>query len=207
VTTATTDELPVGAIDSTDVFYTTGITPALSRTLAETTGALLRRAGDAGATVAFDLNYRSKLWTADEARRAYESLLPHVDVLFAAERDVRDVLGMDRETVGMLNRLATEYGLTTTVITRGEHGSTALHGDEIHEQDAYAAETVDPVGSGDAFVGGFLASRLDGGDVAEALAYGSATASLKRTVEGDLAVVTPDEVEAVIAEDGGGISR
>jgi len=207
VTTATAEELPLGALDSTDVFYTSGITPALSRTLAETTGTLLRQASESGVTTAFDLNYRSKLWSAEEARRAYESLLPHVDVLFAAERDVREILGLDLDTVPMVNRLATEYGLTTTVITRGEHGSVALHGDEVHDQGVYEADTTDPVGSGDAFVGGFLARRANGGSVREALAYGSATASLKRTIDGDLAVVTPAEVQAVIDEDGGGISR
>jgi 2-dehydro-3-deoxygluconokinase len=207
VTTATADELPLGALDSTDLFYTSGITPALSRTLAETTGTLLERASEAGVTTAFDLNYRSKLWPEADARRAYESLLPHVDVLFAAERDVRSILGFDLDTVPMVNRLATEYGLTTTVVTRGEHGAVALHGDEVHDQGVYEAETVDPVGSGDAFVGGFLARRVNGGTVREALAYGSATASLKRTIEGDLAVVTPAEVQAVIDEDGGGISR
>jgi 2-dehydro-3-deoxygluconokinase len=207
VTTVTPDELPTAAITGAEVFFTTGITPALSETLAETTAVLLRRATEADVTTAFDLNYRSKLWSADRARRAFESLLPHVDVLFAAERDVENVLGLDGEIVPVANRLATEYGLTTTVITRGEHGSLALHGGEVHEHGVYDADTVDPVGSGDAFVGGFLASRLDGGSVGDALAYGAATASLKRTIDGDLAVVTPAEVAAVVEEESGGISR
>jgi 2-dehydro-3-deoxygluconokinase len=207
VTTATADELPLGAVDGASVVFTSGITPALSETLAETTGTVLRRATDAGARTAFDLNYRSKLWSTDRAARAYDALLPSVDVLFAAERDLERVLGLDGETVQVANRLATEYDLTTTVITKGEHGSLALHGDEVHEQDVYEADTVDPVGSGDAFVGAFLATRLDGDDVGDALAAASAAASLKRTVAGDLAVITREEIDAVVAGEGDDISR
>ena len=78
---------------------------------------------------------------------------------------------------------------------------------EVFEQKAYPAETFDPVGSGDAFVGGYLACRLQGGDVPAALAYGAAAASLKRTIDGDAAVVTPEEVEAILGENAGGLSR
>lgn len=47
----------------------------------------------------------------------------------------------------------------------------------------------------------------DGGSVTESLEWASATASFKRTVEGDIAVVTPEDVERVVAEEGDGISR
>jgi 2-dehydro-3-deoxygluconokinase len=207
VTTATAEELPIGAVRNAEVFFTTGITPALSDTLATTTASLLKTARQAGARTAFDLNYRSKLWSKADARSAYQSLLPDVDVLFAAERDVQEVLEMDGEMLNVANRLAAEFELDTVVITRGEHGSLALHGGEAHEQEAFAADTSDAIGSGDAFVGGYLANRLDGGSVADALAYGSATASLKRTINGDLAVVTPEEVRAVLEGDGTTISR
>ena len=50
------------------------------------------------------------------------------------------------------------------------------------------------------------ARRQDDGSVPEALEYGAATAALKRTLAGDLALVSPAEVEAVI-EGEDGISR
>ncbi|RDZ59700.1 2-keto-3-deoxygluconate kinase, partial [Haloferax sp. Atlit-12N] len=43
--------------------------------------------------------------------------------------------------------------------------------------------------------------------VGDALCYAAATAALKRTIEGDLAVVTPAEVERVVENRGGGIAR
>jgi len=207
ITTATPADLPVGAIEGADLFYTSGITPALSSTLADTTAALLKAARGSGSTTAFDLNYRSKLWSPDAAGQVYTSLFPHIDVLVAAERDVNTCLDRDGDAVEMANGLLHEFDFRTVVLTRGEHGSVAVHDGEVFEQDAYPADTFDPVGSGDAFVGGYLARRIHGGEVAEALACGAAAASLKRTVDGDVAVVTADEVESVVANDAGGLSR
>ncbi|SFF87995.1 2-keto-3-deoxygluconate kinase [Halopelagius inordinatus] len=207
VTTTVPEELPLGAIRNSEMFYTSGITPALSETLAATTERVLAAAQDGETTTVFDLNYRSKLWSPEAAREEFESLFPAIDLLVAAERDVRSVLDREGDVTELAHGLATDFGFETVVITRGENGSVALHEGEVFEQDIYRAETVDAIGTGDAFVGGFLAKRLHGGNVGEALEYGSATASLKRTVDGDLAVVTPEEVDAVVERDAGGISR
>jgi 2-dehydro-3-deoxygluconokinase len=207
VTTAKPAELPRGAVRNAEVFYTSGITPALSSTLAETTASLLETAQDADTTTAFDLNYRSKLWTPEEAGEKYESLFSHVDVLVGAERDIEACLGRSGDPADVARELADEYDFETAIVTLSDEGSVAVHGDEAYQQGVYAADTFDAIGTGDAFVGGFLANRLDGGDVPSSLAYGAATASLKRTIDGDLAVVTPEEVAAVVAEDADAISR
>ena len=68
-------------------------------------------------------------------------------------------------------------------------------------------DTLDPIGTGDAFVGAFLASRIEGESVPNALEYGAATAALKRTIPGDVAVVTREEVESVMDTEGRDISR
>jgi len=207
VTTATPADLPVGAVRDATVFCTTGITPALSATLAETTRALLDAAQEAGTRTVFDLNYRSKLWDPPAARERYESLFDAVDVLVGAERDVEAVLGREGDAVHQAHGLATDHGFDTVIVTRGDRGALALHGGEVYEQGVFEAETFDEIGTGDAFVGGYLARRLEGDDVPTALEYGAATAALKRTVAGDVAVVTPAEVEAVVRDRDGGISR
>ncbi|MFC6874532.1 bifunctional 2-dehydro-3-deoxygluconokinase/2-dehydro-3-deoxygalactonokinase [Halobellus marinus] len=207
VTTARPSELPASVLQSTSVFYTSGITPALSSTLAETTEALLRAAGQAGATTAFDLNYRSKLWSPAAAGEAYESLFPHVDILVAAERDAATCLGREGDPIEVANGLLRDFDFRTVVLTRGENGSVAVNDGEIFEQATYDADTCDAIGTGDAFVGGYLAKRLDGGTVQDGLAHGAAAAALKRTMAGDMAVITPAEVEAVIENSGAEISR
>lgn len=79
----------------------------------------------------------------------------------------------------------------------------------LHEQEAVPADTVDPIGIGDAFAGAFLARRIAGEPVPAALEYAAAMASLKRTIPGDAAIVTPAEVEEVLEDATGstGISR
>jgi 2-dehydro-3-deoxygluconokinase len=207
VTTVRPEELDFTVFETASVFHTTGITPALSEATAETTLELLRAAGEANVTRSFDLNYRSKLWSTSEARESYESVLEHVDLLFAPIRDVRAVLAQEGDAESVAYRLADDYDIETVVVTRGESGSVAYTDGEICEQDVINAETIDAIGTGDAFVGGVLAELIAGSDIETALSYGAAAASLKRTVEGDVLVTTREEVEDALDQSTGGISR
>ncbi len=203
ITTAVPDELDTAAVENAGIFFTTGITPALSETLEETTKELIRRAS----TVGFDLNYRRKLWSPSTARDTYETLLPDVDLLFAPERDARSVLGYTGDAETIARELFDDYDCETVVVTCSEEGALAWTGTECIEQPALEADTVDPIGTGDAFVGGYLSQYLYGESVATALRYGAATAALKRTIEGDIAVISPGEVDAVLEAKSGGIDR
>lgn len=207
VTTASTEELPAERIRSAEWFYTSGITPALSETLRETTETLLWSARDSGTKTAFDLNYRSKLWSPEEARETLTNLFEHVDVLVTAVRDAREVLGLSGDPESIGRELVDEHDFETVIVTLGSKGALAIRDGRTIEQSSFETETHDPIGTGDAFVGGYLARRIRGADVEEALEVGAATAALKRTIPGDIAVVTREEVERVIREDGEGISR
>lgn len=202
VTTAEPDEFDTAAVEEAELFFTTGITPALSETLEATTAELLDRAGRVG----FDLNYRSKLWSPDQARESFKQLLPAVDLLFAPARDARTVLGLSGDAESIASELRSTYDCETVVVTRGSQGALACTGEGVVEQPVFEAETFDPIGTGDAFVGGYLSRDLRDGSVEESLQYGAATAALKRTIAGDLAVVSEAEVEAVLDGEGG-ISR
>jgi 2-dehydro-3-deoxygluconokinase len=207
VTTATAAELPTGHVEAASAFHTTGITPALSETLEETTADLLALARANDTTTVFDANYRSKLWSVDRARETMEALFPDVDVLVVAERDAAEVLGRDGAPADVATELTAAFDFDLTVITRGGDGVVAVQDGRVYEQGTFAADDLDPVGTGDAFVGGFLSQWVAGGSVPESLEYGAATAALKRTIPGDVALVTPGEVDGVIASDAGGISR
>jgi 2-dehydro-3-deoxygluconokinase len=202
----TPDDLPGAVVRDADTCFVTGITPALSENAQETTAAALQTASEAGTTTAFDPNYRSKLWSADAAREVYETLLPYVDVLIVARRDAADVLDAPDKPVPMANSLAAEHGCETVVVTLGDRGALVLNDGEVHEVAAVETETVDPIGSGDALAGAFLAARARGDAVDEALSLGVAAAAIKRTITGDLLVTDPDEVER-LAEEGVGDGR
>jgi len=207
VTTAEPDDLAVEALAEADVFHTTGITPALSDTLAETTADLLATARDAGTRTAFDVNYRSKLWSPAEARATLTALLDDVDVLVCGQDDAAAVLDYAGDPADVAADLAADFGHDTVVLTLGADGALARHGGETVRQPAFQADTLDPIGTGDAFVGAFLARRIAGDRVPEAMEWGAATAALKRTLTGDVAAVTPAEVERVLDAEGRDISR
>ncbi|ELZ19563.1 PfkB domain-containing protein [Haloterrigena salina JCM 13891] len=207
VSTAKAREFDIDRIQNARVFFTTGITPALSSTLRETTANMLKAARQGGTTTAFDFNYRNKLWSPDEARETLTQLFPGIDVLVIAARDARTVLGIEGDPRQLAHRLGSQYDFTTVVVTRGADGAIGWHDSVVHEQEAYETDTVSSIGTGDAFTGAFIARRLHGDDVPTALEYAAATAAIKRTIPGDVALVSKEEVDAVVKSGGTDLSR
>ena len=65
--------------------HLSGITPALGENCRGLVLACLKAAKEKGITTSFDGNFRSTLWTWEEAREFCTSCLPYVDVLFGIE--------------------------------------------------------------------------------------------------------------------------
>ncbi|MET0725518.1 MAG: PfkB family carbohydrate kinase [Leifsonia sp.] len=68
-------------------------------------------------------------------------------------------------------------GARLAVVTRGASGALAGDGDRRWEQRAVPASVIDTTGAGDAFIAGFIASRLAGSDVTTALRAGAELAA------------------------------
>jgi 2-dehydro-3-deoxygluconokinase len=60
-------------------------------------------------------------------------------------------------------------------------------------------QVVDPIGAGDAYVAGFLWATLTGRDVQAAVDAATAVAALKCSTWGDIALVSPQDVDDVLA--------
>ncbi|KQX08224.1 MULTISPECIES: PfkB family carbohydrate kinase [unclassified Leifsonia] len=69
-------------------------------------------------------------------------------------------------------------GARLVVVTRGAQGALASDGERLWEQKALPAAVVDTTGAGDAFIAGFIASRVAGRDVTAALAAGAELAAI-----------------------------
>jgi 2-dehydro-3-deoxygluconokinase len=80
-------------------FHTGGIFSALSPSCAEVRLEALKAAHEAGVVTSYDLNFRSKLWSAKEANAATQKLIPYIKVLIGNEEDFIKVLGMKIEGV------------------------------------------------------------------------------------------------------------
>ena len=72
-------------LDGFDWLHLSGITPALGENCAQLTLDLLRVAKEKNMTVSFDGNFRSALWTWEQARDFCTQCLPYVDILLGIE--------------------------------------------------------------------------------------------------------------------------
>ena len=200
-------------------FHTSGITPALSASAAAVTAEALKAAKAAGLTVSYDLNYRSKLWTPEDARKVQTPLMEHVDILISTEEDTRLVFGakggrsrsdyasVDAASYTEVARvLQDRFGFQAVAITIRENPKVWLNtwraivraDGETYEGPRYDVEVVDRIGAGDAFSGGFIFGSLafDGWDAA--VRYGTAASALKHTTPGDFSMATREEVEQLL---------
>ena len=197
------------------LFHTTGITAALSPEASTAVRTALQVARRTGALTSYDLNYRARLWTEDEARSCQEPLMEFVDILITTEEDAARVFGIrGTDYADVARRLAERFDLKVVTITvRGDHSvlrnswtALAWADGRLLEDRAYEIELVDRVGGGDAYAAGFLFGYLTG-DAAKGVRYGNAFSALKQTSWSDLNYTTLREVEGLLAGSGTRISR
>jgi len=185
------DDIPPDVVGSARVLHVTGVTPALSDTARATVFRAVEIARSASVTVSLDLNHRAKLWSDDEASAIFGELVKQCDIVFASENEAALVVG-ECAPDDAAARLA-DLGPRHAVIKRGEHGYVARVDGESFSGAAVTVPVADPVGAGDAFVAGYLASWLGDAGPAEALA----TANLA----GAFAVATPGDWEGLPTRD------
>lgn len=192
---------------SARLFHVTGITPALTPTTAETAWVAVERAKEAGWQVSFDLNYRSQLWTPQQAAAGLARFVAAADILFAPLGDAQTIFGVTGGPDAALAALRERNPRAVVVMTLGAAGSIAQAPgmDQPARQAAFEATEVSRIGGGDAFSAGFLYGWLtsDGTEprLPRALRYASAMAALKYTVLGDMPLVDPGDVHQ-LAETG-----
>lgn len=207
ITTATPSELPLDVVEGASYFLVSGITPALSDQLRETTATLLERARAGGATTVLDLNYRAKLWDHETAASTIDALLDAVDLFVLPERDAAALWDIEGDRSAVTETIRSRWNLETVILTCGAWGAVARTATDYVEQRAFETDTADPIGTGDTFLGVTLGQRIRGAELATAMEWGAAGAALKRTIQGDIAVITPGEIERVIDASASGVDR
>jgi len=194
------DEVDWGLVREARMVHLSGITPALGENLRAVIRRACREAQEAGVPISFDVNYRSRLWSAKEARDFLAEVLPAVRYLFIGSDDAATVFELAGPPEAVLNGLRKIAPAATIALTLGEAGSAALAGSVVHRPSRlYTVTTVDRVGAGDAFAAGFLWRVLTGRSVQEAIDAATALAALKCTIWGDIALVRAVEVEELLA--------
>ncbi len=196
------------------LLHATGITPALSDTCREATLEALRTAHEMGIPVSFDLNYRSLLWTPQEARRVIENLLPFVQLLIVSPADARTVFEVEEDDTAVAGAVRRRYQVPVVATplrdqqtaTAGRRYSVVATAEGVLQSEGCPFEVVDPIGSGDAYDAGFVYGFLQG-DLQLAMRCADALSALKHTVPGDVLVTSRQDLEEVIRGAVRGIVR
>lgn len=202
-------------------FHTGGIFSSLSASTRRVVAEAVKAAHEAGTIVSYDLNFRSKLWSSQDAIETTKPLVPYIDCLIGNEEDFEKVLGyhaqgVDIEKSGsldvapfkkMVERVVTDFPNIKVVGTTLRGVKTALINDWSaimwHDGKFYDGprfddlEIEDRVGGGDGFASGFTYGFLTGQSPQDCVNLGVAHGALLMSTRGDTSQITLDELTHV----------
>lgn len=155
------------------LLFVSGITPALGPEVQIAFVSLVRRAAAAGMKIAFDMNYRSRLWAWKEARAVLRPVLHCFDTVFFSESEAAQFTGCSTGFSDSARNLL-DAGVRRVIIKRGGEGATYFDASTRIDAAVYAIPfVVDPIGAGDAFNAGFMAGCLKGYPLEKSLRLGT----------------------------------
>ncbi len=206
-------------------FHFTGITPALSESLAEICEDACKAAKAKNITISCDLNYRKNLWSSEKAGQVMSKLMEYVDVCIANEEDAEKVFGIHASGTdvnkGEISRdgylevakkLKERFGFKKVAITlRGsisasinEWSGILYDGETLYEAPNYTITLVDRVGGGDSYGGGLIYAMMNGYSDQDAICFAVAASCLKQATECDFSQSTVADVKTLMQGDGSG---
>lgn len=211
--------------DGAKWFHVTGVTPALSKNCELLALESCREAKRIGLKISCDLNYRSKLWSKQKAKKVMTEISKYVDLCIANEDDMKNVFGIETKRTDTDSGIidveaykktilvaAEKYGFSQIALTlrksisASENNWSAIFfdGKEIFQSREYKIDVVERVGSGDAFAAGLIFALSEGFGAQDALEFATAAGCLKHSVEGDFNMVSAEDVERLVHSSGTG---
>ena len=210
-----------------DWFHFTGITPALSKEVADITLEACEVAKKKGITISCDLNFRKKLWSNKEANETMSKLSEYIDICIANEEDAKDVFGIEAKDtdintgklskegyVSVAKQLSQRFNFKYIAITLREsisaidnNWSAMLYNakeGKAYFSKKYAIHIVDRVGGGDSFGAGLIYALRNNYKEQDAIEFATAASCLKHSIEGDYNLVSLEEVKALANGDASG---
>ena len=207
-------------LDGFDWLHLSGITPALSPSCGELILNCLKTARAKGMTVSFDGNFRSSLWSWEDARDFCTQCLPYVDVLFGIEpyhlwKDEHDHAKGDwKDDIPFQPSYEQQDRVFRAFVQRypnirciARHVRYAHSGSEnslmafmwyegrTFESRMFTFNVLDRVGGGDAFASGLIYAMMNGYCPMDMLNFAVASSVIKHTIHGDGNIT--DDVESI----------
>ncbi|GAA3640890.1 sugar kinase [Kineosporia mesophila] len=194
------------AIAGAAILHVTGISPALGPGPARAVPAAVEIARRNDTFVSFDVNHRAALWSSEQAGPVLADLARRSDLTFAGPEEACLLLGENPRSVASfeegekLARLLAAAVGGVVVLKLGALGAIALQGEDAHHGPTTPIVATDPVGAGDAFVGGYLAALLESGSPQQCLALANRIGGAVCQAPGDWeALPTRAELDALDA--------
>ena len=200
-------------------FHLSGITLALGENVRRVCKRACLEAKRNNVKISFDFNYRSKLWSIDEARPVYKEFMPYFDVVFASFYDANtilelpldndyDNLSLSEKRRDVFPKMLKKYNLsyifgTDRVVYSATENSLAGYYFHLDKNDKLSFKLTDPIkfniydriGGGDAFASGVIHGLLkDYNNPEFAVSFGLATSVLKHTIYGDASLFSEEDV-------------
>ena len=174
------------------LFHISGISFALSKDCRDVCFEFIKEAKKRRIKVSFDFNYRSKLWSVNDASKIYVQIIKNVDILLCSSSDLKTFLTVDN-VEEFYNEYDCEYLVVRDryIVTNELHKvkATIVHKTfDVTEQYSISEKefrVIDRVGSGDAFDAGVINELLNGGDIKKALDFGISSFLIKHLIKGD----------------------
>lgn len=200
-----------------------GTAPARGANVVGIVAEACRTARRLGVKVSCDFNYRSKLWSLDEARRVMTGLMEYVDVGIGGAQDAEQLFGIaatrndDNGIADAAERLRARFGFDCVAMSLREGDSASANrfgallsvGGQVFYSREYVIDAiVDRIGAGDALAAGLIYGLLSGAEGQRTIDFAAAAACLKHTIPGDFNLISVEEIERLMAgESGGRVNR
>jgi len=181
------EDLPRAAIAAARILFVSGISQGISASAADAVFAAIDIARQHGVKVAYDTNYRPRLWPPARAAAVMHAAIAKADYAFPGMEDALVLTGLD-DPDGILD-FYLSLGCPVVALKMGGEGAYLADGEHRVRIAGHVVHAVDATGAGDAFCGSFLARILAGDAPEDAARYANAAAALKCTGYGAVAPV------------------
>jgi len=195
-TTLQADEINWDILLNTRILHLTGITPALSDSCLEIILQALDKAKEKNIPISFDVNYRQKLWTENQAKETLLPMIQNVEILFCSQADAMRLFECKGEIKDIAKNMLEISHAKNIVVSSGEQGAILWNGKEWIHEPARPTKIIDRLGAGDALASGVIHGWLDK-NIAQGLKYGVILSALALSQFGDAVVTTKEELASL----------
>jgi fructokinase len=147
----------------------------------------------------FDVNLRAPHYE----RNTVEQLLYQADIVKLNEHELAELVswyGDQTDLNQAMKQLRDRYALETICITLGEKGAAMLDTTGFVQQVGFPVEVTDTIGSGDAFLAGFLYKTLSGESAQKILEFACALGAYMATQPGATSPFSEATVQAFLGK-------